>query len=206
MKRSLQLALISLLTVASLFPDSPPSMPMLLAPASNVAFTNTNFVTVSWSASTDDIQLSNYTVFWYTNGVVAASNAVATNVLSTNFSFPGSVGYFVQWSVFARDNSNQISSFAMRPFGVSNADLTPPSAAVPIGPTNGALLTNVTGQFNWQPATDNIGVTKYVVSLLTNGGLWRNLSNVSGTNVATNLIGAWSNTSMGWYVRAYDAA
>jgi hypothetical protein len=207
MKSALKVALISLISAALLWPDAPPSAPNLISPASLAVYTNTNYVTLTWTSSTDDVMVSNYTLMCTTNGMPYVSNVLPTNTLSTNLYLPAPGYYPVVWSVFARDNSNHTASSGSRTFYMTNlSDVTPPTAAVPLTPTNGTLVTNTFAQFDWQAATDNVAVTKYVVTLLTNGSVWRAISNITGTNISTNVSGAFSNTLMKWTVRAYDAA
>ncbi|MBN8218211.1 MAG: hypothetical protein J0L75_16330, partial [Spirochaetes bacterium] len=189
--------------------DLPPTPPNLVSPANFSSLSNTNGVTFTWAASTDDIALSNYTLVARTNGGAWTSNVYPTNATSAylTFSFISNTG--VQWYVFARDSANQLAfSAATNTVLLTNTapDATPPSAPVLLSPAQGATATATNQAFLWAASTDNVGVSAYALVLLTNGAAFQQFSNLAATNQAASVAAGFSNASLSWYVRAFDAA
>jgi chitodextrinase len=131
---------------------APPSVPTNLA-ASNIGSTS---VTLTWSPSTDDKGVSNYTVYRGSDSVATVATATATITgltASTAYTF----------AVKARDFSGKVSALST-PLQVTTAaqgaDTQAPTVpsglhAVSVGLTSVAIA--------WSASTDNFGVTGYVV-------------------------------------------
>src|SRR5213078_733107 len=142
---------------------------------------------LSWSASTDNVGVTGYTV--RRNGVQVATLAT-TSFADTGLSAATTYSY----TVAARDAAGNISPDSTS-VSITIADTTPPTT-----PTG--LMVAATGSFganlSWSASTDNVGVTGYIVR--------RN-----GVQVATPATTGFADTglSVGSYsytVAARDAA
>lgn len=166
-----------------------PTAPTNLA-ATGTTTTTTN---LAWTASTDNVGVTGYTILQNGTSVGTTNGATTFNVtgLTQNTSYA--------FTVTARDAAGNIS-------GASNtANVTTQTAAdtqAPTAPTNLAATGTTTTNTNlaWTASTDNVGVTGYTI--LQNG------TSIGTTNVATtfNVTGLTQNTSYAFTVTARDAA
>ncbi|MET0974560.1 MAG: fibronectin type III domain-containing protein [Leifsonia sp.] len=137
-------------TVAQSFVDAVPSTPTGLV-ASGTTATAT---TLSWTAATDDVAVTGYDI--YRNGVLAGS------VTGTSFTQTGlSPSTTYTFTVVARDGAGHASaaSTARSVTTSAAADTTAPST-----PTlTNSQVSPTAVRLNWTAATDNVGVTSYLV-------------------------------------------
>src|SRR5882762_2701784 len=130
---------------------TPPSTPTGLTAAA----AGSTGINLSWSASTDNVGVTGYTV--RRNGVQVATPAT-TSFTDTGLSAATTYSY----TVAARDAAGNISpnSASVSVTTASAADTTPPST--PTGLT--AAAAGSTGvNLSWSASTDNVGVTGYIV-------------------------------------------
>ncbi|GAV13082.1 glycosyl hydrolase family 18 protein [Paenibacillus sp. NAIST15-1] len=170
-------------------PDTePPSVP------TNVIVTakTSTSVSLSWTASTDNVGVTGYTVSYGTQSVsVSNPNAVISGLTpDTNYTF----------TISAKDAKGNQSA-ASAPLTVKTAptgsggDTTPPTSPGNLQVT-GKSATSVT--LSWSASTDNVGVTGYTVSYGTNA--------VNVTATSASITGLTPNTNYVFTVTAKDAA
>ncbi|MEC0246493.1 glycosyl hydrolase family 18 protein [Paenibacillus chitinolyticus] len=166
-----------------------PSVPANLT---STAKTSTS-VTLSWSASTDNVGVTGYTVTYGTKTVdVSATTATITGLTpSTAYSF----------TVKAKDAAGNVSA-ASSPVSVTTdansgggTDTTAPTA-----PTNLAVTakTSTSVTLGWTASTDNVGVTGYTVSYGS--------TSVNVTGTTATISGLTAGTAYTFSVKAKDAA
>ena len=169
------------MTVAG--PDvTPPSTPK------NLAVTlNGSDATLTWSASTDNVGVTGYSV--YRNGV---SQGDVTDITATSLGLaPGTYAFQVQAFDAAGNRSAKTASVSVT---VTGPDVTPPSV-----PQNLAVTLNGSdATVTWSPSTDNIGVAGY--SVFRNGV---SQGDVPGTTVVYSSLPAGTYS---FQVQAFDAA
>src|SRR5439155_1327205 len=171
------------ITTESAADTMPPSVPTGLTAAA-VGSSGAN---LSWSASTDDVGVTDYIV--RRNGVQVATPAT-TSYADTGLAAATTYSY----SVAARDAAGNISPNSAS-VSITLADTTPPTT--PTGLT--AAAAGSTGaNLSWSASIDNVGVTGYIVR--------RN-----GVQIATPATTSYADTglSVGTYsytVAARDAA
>lgn len=173
-------------TVCDLTPPSAPTN--LVAGAANPTTIN-----LAWTASTDNIAVTNYLVFR------DALPAPIASVVGTTFSDTGLAPVTAHtYRVIASDAAGNLSAAS------NNATATtPPDTTAPSAPTNltavGASSTTI--NLAWTASTDDVGVTGYQV--YRDGG---------GTPIGTVTTTSFSDTGLGigsthsYTVKAFDAA
>ena len=183
---STQSATVSATTLAAA-DTTPPSVPANLA----VTATTSSSVSLSWTASTDNVAVTGYNV--YRNGLLVGTSPVPS---FTNSSLAASTTYI--YSVAAYDAAGNVStqSATVSATTLAAADTTPPSV-----PTNLAVTaaTSSSVSLSWTASTDNVAVTGY--------NIYRN-----GVLVGTSPVASYTNGSLAasttyiYSVAAYDAA
>jgi hypothetical protein len=167
---------------------TPPSAP------ANLAYTQpqSGQIKLTWSASTDNVAVTGYDI--YLNGALRTSVPASALTYTDSESDALTATYFVRAHDAAGNQSANSNSVTRTGQG---GDTQAPTA-----PTNLAVTTPTSGQIKltWGAATDNVGVTGYVV--------YRN-----GTKDATVAAGTLSYTeaqpdtaTVMYYVEAVDAA
>jgi chitodextrinase len=181
-------ASVSVTTTASVADTTPPSQPTGLAAAA----AGSTGATLSWNPSTDNVGVTGYIL--RRNGV-----QIATSTATTYSDTALSAATTYTYTVAARDaagNTSTNSASVSVTTAASVADTTPPSqpsgfAAAAAGSTGATL--------SWNPSTDNVGVTGYI--------LRRN-----GVQIATSTATTYSDTALSaattytYTVAARDAA
>ncbi|GFJ83409.1 fibronectin type III domain-containing protein [Phytohabitans houttuyneae] len=152
--------------------------------------TNTS-VSLSWSASSDNVGVTGYQV--WRDGVLAGSPS------GTSFTDSGrSPGQSYQYAVRAVDAAGNVSGSSAAVSATTSGcsgDCTAPSAPVLSSPGK----TDTSVSLSWTAASDNVGVTGYEV--------FRGSTLVgSPTGTSFTDIGLGASTSYGYTVRARDAA
>ncbi|MDT8977629.1 glycosyl hydrolase family 18 protein [Paenibacillus sp. chi10] len=170
-------------------PDTePPSVP------TNVIVTakTSTSVSLSWTASTDNVGVTGYTVSYGTQSVsVSNPNAVISGLTpDTNYTF----------TISAKDAKGNQSA-ASAPLTVKTApagsggDTTPPTAPSNLQVTGNSATSVI---LSWSASTDNVGVSGYTVSYGTNA--------VNVTDTTVTITGLTPNTNYAFTVIAKDAA
>ncbi|WP_375334265.1 fibronectin type III domain-containing protein [Flagellimonas sp. C4] len=157
--------------------------------SSNTTSTGTQ---LNWSASTDNVGVTNYEVFQ--NGVSIANTGTATTFTVTGLS--ASTSY--DFTVFAEDAEGNVSAIGNTETVVTGdaADTEAPSAVTDVSSSN---TTSTGTQLNWSASTDNVGVTNYEV--------FQNGVSIANTGTATTftVTGLSASTSYDFTVFAEDA-
>jgi PQQ-dependent dehydrogenase (s-GDH family) len=149
-------------------------------------------VTISWTASTDNVGVTGYDV--YQNGVKVNGSTITT----TSFNVTGlSAATSYAFTVKAKDAAGNESTAS------SALNVTTPDTQAPTAPTGlaSSALTQSSVTISWTASTDNIGVTGYDV--------YRNGVKVNGSTITTtsfNVTGLSAATSYAFTVKAKDAA
>jgi chitodextrinase len=175
-------------TIPVTTPDwTPPTVPTGLT----AHFVQTPEVDLSWTASTDYVGVTGYTI--YRGGTsLATVSGTTTTYADKAITVPANYSYTVDAFDAAGNHSAQSTAAT-----VGTVDTVPPS--VPTGLAASATSTQV--NLTWNASTDNVGVTGYTV--YRNGS---SIGTVSGTTMSYSdtTIGGLSTYS--YTVDAFDAA
>jgi hypothetical protein len=132
---------------------------------------------VSWNASTDNVGVTAYTIYRSTNGTLGAQVAKVTSRTWTDPSVVEGTTY--TYAVRAQDAANNLSG--------STALVSIKAFQAPTAPTTlTATLSGGDPVLKWSGATDNVGVTGYIV--------YRTLAGVR-TEVARPTTTTWTDRS-----------
>jgi chitodextrinase len=177
--------------------STPPSDTTAPSVPTNLSGTSTSSsVTLSWSASTDNVGVASYRVM--RNGV---SVGTVTGTTFTNSGLAASTTY--SYTVSAVDAAGNRSAESATRQVTTSASAPPPSGndtTKPTAPTSlAATSTSTSVTLTWTAATDNVGVVRYNV--------WRNgFSAGSTTGTSFTHTGLSSSTTYTYTVSACDAA
>ncbi|WP_222983921.1 fibronectin type III domain-containing protein [Flagellimonas meishanensis] len=157
--------------------------------SSNTTFNSTD---LSWSASTDNVGVTNYEVF---QDGVSIGNTGTTTFNVTGLAELTSYDF----TVFAQDAAGNTSpvSNTETVLTLQAPDTEAPSAITDLASAN---TTTTTTDLSWSASTDNVGVTNYEV--FQDGVSIAN----TGTTTAFNVTGLAPSTSYDFTVFAEDAA
>ncbi|MFD2098871.1 fibronectin type III domain-containing protein [Flagellimonas iocasae] len=155
--------------------------------------TTTTSTQLSWSASTDNVGVTNYEVFQ--NGISIANTGTTTGFNVTGLT-PSTSYNFTVFAEDAAGNTSTVSNTAVVNT-LTPADNQAPSAITDLASSN---TTSTSTQLSWSASTDNVGVTNYEV--FQNGVSIAN----TGTTTGFNVTGLTPNTSYNFTVFAEDAA
>ncbi|MBH5316948.1 fibronectin type III domain-containing protein [Paenibacillus sp. GSMTC-2017] len=148
-------------------------------------------IVLGWSASTDNVGVTGYTVYYGSSSVNVAGNTTTATITGLTYNT------IYTFTVKARDAAGNLS-LASNPY----TRLTPssPDTTAPTVPTNvqASGITNSSVTLSWAPSTDEYGVTGYTVSYGSTS------INVMGTTTTINNLTA--GTSYTFIVKALDAA
>ncbi len=138
-------------TTSAVLDNTPPATPTNLTANA----TSPSQVALSWTASTDNVAVTDYRV--YRNGALVA-NVTSTTYQQSNLSPSTTYTY----NVDARDESGNVSGLSAAASVTTPAapDASPPST--PLGLTV-AAVSSTQINLSWLPSTDNIAVTGYHV-------------------------------------------
>ena len=169
-------------------PDqTPPSQPGNFKATSLDA----NRISLSWSASTDNIGVSGYRI--------TRNSVVLTTVPGTSYTDTGlSASTAYSYQIVALDAATNASSAASASATTMTPDAIPPST-----PTGLVAKMAKGGKFTltWNPSTDNVGVVGY--RFYKNGQL---AATVTSAAYSGSLGGGKNATAANYYVVAVDAA
>ncbi|WP_068618212.1 PQQ-dependent sugar dehydrogenase [Paenibacillus tuaregi] len=166
----------------------PPTEPTNLQ-ATSVTDTS---VSISWTASLDDVGVKDYDVY-------KDNELVKANVKATTYTFTGlKPDTTYNFTVKARDTAGNISN-SSSPLTVKTTNQTDTQA--PTAPTGLTSPSKTSSSINlsWTASTDNVGVYEY--------DIYRN-DTLAGTTPATsfNVTGLKANTTYSFTVKARDLA
>ncbi|MFG1804336.1 PQQ-dependent sugar dehydrogenase [Micromonospora carbonacea] len=155
-------------------------------------------VTLTWSASRDDVGVTNYDVYHDGQLVTSVGGSTLTATLTV------AQGVTWGWYVNARDATGNVSQAS------ATLTVTPPFCQVdtsrPSMPTNLAATANGTDvRLTWSAATDNVAVTRYDV--LRGGTTVGSVTGTAANPPATTFTdtGLAANTQFSYTVVARDA-
>ncbi|MBM9502988.1 glycoside hydrolase family 6 protein [Actinacidiphila acididurans] len=168
---------------------TPPSTPANLA----VSGTTSSSVSLTWSASTDNVGVTGYNVY---RGSTLVGSATTTSFTDTGLSASTAYSYTVKAKDAAGNLSAASSAVSATTQAGTGGDTTPPSA-----PANLAVsgTTSSSVSLTWSASTDNVGVTGYNV--------YRGSTLVgSATTTSFTDTGLSASTAYSYTVKAKDAA
>jgi hypothetical protein len=166
-------------------------------------------IDLSWTASTDNVGVTGYSIEKCTGtGCSAFSLLTTTGGATTSYKATGLLsGTTYGFRVRAQDAAANFSSYSNVAVGVTGSagDIQKPSQ--PTGLTATAASST---QINllWTASTDNVGVTGYKVERCSGGGCsaFAQVGTTGGSTVAFSDTGLTASTSYSYRVRATDAA
>jgi chitodextrinase len=169
--------------------QTPPSAPVNLKAGGGDAR-----VDLSWSASTDNVSVAGYHV--YRNGTQVATTSKSTLTYSDA---PLPNGVTDTYVVRAYDNARNVSSASNQVSAtpVASSDTTAPSAPTGLTAAGG----DGSAGLSWTAASDNVGVTGYMV--FRDGA---QVGSVDGSTTAYTDAGLSNGTTYSYTVKAKDAA
>ncbi|OPA75143.1 chitinase [Paenibacillus selenitireducens] len=175
----------------ALSPSVPDTQPPTAPTNVTVTSKSSTSINLSWTASTDNVGVTGYTVYYGPQSLDVTSTNVSITGLTPNTS------YVI--TIKAKDAKGNQSA-ASTPITVTTdtdtgGDLSPPTAPSNVQVT---VKTATSVTLSWTASTDNVGVTGYTVTYGTN------TTNVTGTTVT--ITGLAPNTSYTFTVTAKDAA
>ena len=180
---------MNLALVAATGDTTPPSTPTGLA----VTGQTLTSVSLSWTASTDNVGVTGYTVY---RGATAVGNLSGSTTTFTDTGLTPGASY--SYTVVASDAAGNKSPATSPVTGTTIADTVAPTQ-----PTNLAVTatTATSVSLSWTASTDNVGVTGYTIYRGTTVA-----GTVGGTTLAFTDTGVSAGTTYSYTVVASDAA
>ncbi|MNJ46772.1 Chitinase A1 precursor [compost metagenome] len=172
-----------------------PSVPDTQAPTAptnvSAASISSTSVNLSWLASTDNVGVTGYTVYYGSQSVNVTGTSAAITGLTPDTSY-----IFTVKASDAKGNQSEVSApLTVRTTPATGGDQTAPSAP---GNVQVTAKTATSISMSWTASTDNVGVTGYTITYGTN------TVHVTGTTATIN--GLTANTLYQFIVTAKDAA
>ncbi|HZF18150.1 MAG TPA: LamG-like jellyroll fold domain-containing protein [Burkholderiales bacterium] len=174
------------------------------APASLTANASSSTqINLAWIAATDNVGVSSYLVERCLSA--SCSFAQITTTTATSFNDSGlTAGTGYSYRVRASDAANNLGPYSNTATATTQApDTTAPTA--PGGPT-ATVASNSQINLSWTAATDNVGVTGYMVERCQGAGCSTFAQIAAPTGTTFNDTGLTAATSYSYRVRATDAA
>ena len=164
---------------------------------------STSQINLNWSAATDNVGVTNYLVERCLTS--SCTFAQIGTTASTTFSSTGlTAGTGYSYRVRATDAAGNLGSYS----NTASATTTAASdTQAPTAPSNLGATTISTSQINlsWTAATDNVGVTNYLVErCVTSSCTFAQIGTSAGTTFSST--GLTAGTGYSYRVRATDAA
>ncbi|WP_238015893.1 glycoside hydrolase family 9 protein [Dactylosporangium sp. AC04546] len=153
--------------------------------------------TASWTASTDNVAVRDYTVY---NGTTLVGTTSATSLAITGLS-PSTAYTFTVVATDTSGNTSPASPGGTVTTSASTGDTTAPSKP---GTPTASGVTSTSVALSWTAATDNVGVTGYDVLRL--GGSAGPVVVATATGTTATVTGLTASTAYQFAVRAKDAA
>jgi subtilisin family serine protease len=197
------MSLNSSTAIGNTLDTTPPTVP------GNVNFLTTpeNFARLSWTASTDNIEVSGYEMDLSTvsDFSIRSTYSAGSWVRSNTFSnLPAGKKYYARVRAFdARGNMSPYSAIVT----ITIKDLQAPTSPTAIALSSPAEKSLI---LSWQASTDNVGISGYRIDVSQAGTFTSYVTNYYNKNVgtvlSTKISGLSPNTVYYARVRAYDAA
>lgn len=178
------------------------------APSNLTISVNATQLTLSWSASTDNIGVTQYRIERSTSATTGFTDLITVSTNSyINSALAANTKYY--YRIRAVDVAGNLSAYSSIINATTGAQSTPPPATgdtqAPTAPT--ALAVTVTGSqaaLQWAVATDNVAVTGYrILRSSTSGGTYVQLNTTTANSYIDNNL----NSGTYYYIiKAYDAA
>jgi fibronectin type 3 domain-containing protein len=163
-------------------------------------------INLSWTPSTDNVSVLGYMVERCSGTGCSVFSQIATPTGTTYNDTGLAAGASYSYRVRSTDAASNLS-----PYSNTATAVTPtPDTQLPTAP--GILTANANGitqiNLSWTAATDNVGVTGYLVERCQNAGCsnFAQIASLSGSTTGYNDTGLAGNTSYSYRVRATDAA
>jgi chitodextrinase len=173
------------------------------APSNLTASATSTQITLNWSASTDNIAVTQYRLERSTSANTGFS--FVTTVSGRNYTNTGLIAnttyYYRVQATDAAGNVSSYSNVASGRTGQLIVDLQAPS--IPSNFTATATSTQIT--LNWSASTDNVGVVQYQIERSTSATTGFTSLNAVSVNFYTN-TGLNTSTKYYYRIRAVDAA
>ncbi|MBS0421997.1 MAG: fibronectin type III domain-containing protein [Proteobacteria bacterium] len=172
----------------------------------NATATSASQINLSWTAGTDNVGVTGYRVERCAGSGCTSFVQVGTPT-TNSFNDTGlSASTLYRYQVRATDAAGNLGAYSSPPAGAttfaSSGDTTPPTA-----PTVAVLASSSTEiDITWSGATDNIGVTGYIVERCTGTGCSSFVAQGSPTTSPFYSTGLTPNTTYIFRMRALDAA
>lgn len=151
-------------------------------------------VSLSWAAATDNVAVTGYVITGGPSVVNVTGTSTTVTGLAANTAY--------SFTVKAKDAAGNLSA-ASSVINVTTSpnvvDATPPTAPTNLASTG---VTSASVKLSWTAATDNVGVTGYVVYYGTSSGT--SSVNVTGTTATVSNLA--SNTNYTFTVKALDGS
>ncbi len=198
---------LSQIPISNFAPDLPPPLSVDTqspsAPSNLTLSVSGTQISLTWTASTDNIGVIQYSVERSTSATTGFNQIATPSINSyTNTSLSASTTYY--YRIRAQDAAGNLSAYSsIRHARTTQTIIDTQAPSIP----NGFIATGGDGQIvlTWTASTDNIGVTQYSVE--------RSTSATTGFNqIATPSINSYTNTGLGvstryyYRIRAMDAA
>ncbi|RUT36523.1 glycoside hydrolase family 5 [Paenibacillus zeisoli] len=166
-----------------------PTAPTNLASTSKTDTT----VTLTWSASTDNVGVAGYDIY---RGTALVGSSTTTNYTVTGLT----AGTAYSFTVKAKDAAGNVSA-ASSVLNITTSSSTQQDTTPPTAPTNltSTSKTDTTVTLTWTASTDNVGVAGY--------DIYRGTT-LTGSSTTTNytVTGLTAGTAYSFTVKAKDAA
>ncbi|MCE9667704.1 glycosyl hydrolase family 18 protein [Myxococcus stipitatus] len=179
------------------------SAPDTQAPTAPAQLTSTaknhESVTLSWSASSDDVGVTGYEVFVNGGATASATTAGATTVTVSGLAANTTYTFTVKARDAAGNRSAASAAHSTTTSPPPPVDTEAPSA--PTGPRS-TSVGSTSVSLAWNASTDNVGVTGYEV--FVNGGATASATTTGATSATVSGLAA--NTTYAFTVKARDAA
>ncbi|MED5018526.1 glycosyl hydrolase family 18 protein [Paenibacillus chibensis] len=175
----------------ALTPSAPDTEPPTAPSNVSVVSKSSTSVALSWTASTDNVGVTGYTVYYGTQSMNVSGTSAAITGLSPDTSYV--------FTIKAKDAKGNLSA-ASAPLTVKTdpagtVDQTPPTAP---GNLQVTAKTANSVTLSWTASTDNVGVTGYTVSY--------GAASLNVTGTTATVTGLTANTSYSFTVTAKDVA
>jgi glucose/arabinose dehydrogenase/PKD repeat protein len=160
-------------------------------------------VTLSWTASSDNVSVFRYNVHRSTTSgfTPSAANRIAQPT-GTGYTDPGLAPGTYYYRVTAEDAAGNVSAPSTQATGVVTGDVTPPGAPGTLQATGGLGTANL----SWGTATDNVAVVRYNVHRSTVAGFVPGVSNRIAQPTGTSYTDTVAAGTYFYRVTAEDAA
>ncbi len=189
-------------SITVLPPDTtPPTAPANLSATA----AGSSQINLSWTAATDNVGVTGYLIERCQGTGCSTFTQIATTTTTTynNAGLQASTSY--SYRVRATDAANNLSLYSNTSSATTQqaSDTTPPTA-----PANLSATAAGSSQINlsWTAATDNVGVTGYLIERCQGTGCSTFTQIATTTTTTYNNAGLQASTSYSYRVRATDAA